>query len=64
MSQRQKLSLIGIWIAIFPFLGIPLSWKQAIAVLTGIGIIYVAYKSHIHTISSTTQEVVNKPLTQ
>ena len=44
MSKRQTLMILGIWICIFLFLGLPYAWKEALAVLTGIAVIVTAYK--------------------
>ncbi|MFA6386222.1 MAG: hypothetical protein WCW04_00415 [Candidatus Paceibacterota bacterium] len=43
MTKERKLFLIGIWVAILPFLGFFESWRKILFVLTGIGIIYLAY---------------------
>ena len=43
MSKRQLLILLGIWTAIFPFLGFPSSWDNVLAVLTGLLIIAMTY---------------------
>ena len=43
MSKRQALSIIGVWVMVFIFLGIPSSWHKIIAIVTGIVIIAIAY---------------------
>lgn len=43
MIKERKLFLIGIWVAILPFLGFFESWRKILFVITGIGIIYLAY---------------------
>ncbi|MCX6753987.1 MAG: hypothetical protein NTV03_02960 [Candidatus Nomurabacteria bacterium] len=43
MLKERKLFLIGVWVAILPFLGFFESWRKILFVLTGIGIIYLAY---------------------
>ena len=43
MSKRQFLALIGVWTMIFIFLGLPVLWRQILAVLTGLGIIIFSY---------------------
>ena len=43
MSKRQALSIIGVWVMIFVFLGVPSSWHKVIAIITGIIIIAIAY---------------------
>ena len=44
MSQRQWIVILGVWIMVLPFLGFPYSWKQALYVLTGLGVIVFAYR--------------------
>lgn len=41
MSKRQVLTLLGVWVMAFSFLGVPYSWKQIIAVVTGLIIVLV-----------------------
>jgi hypothetical protein len=43
MSKRQFLCVLGIWVAIFLFLGLPTSWDKPIAVITGLIIVIAAY---------------------
>jgi len=43
MTKERKLFLIGIWVSILPFLGFFESWRKILFVLTGLGIIYLAY---------------------
>lgn len=43
MSKRQWLSVMGVWVMIFLFLGFPSSWHRIIALLSGIIIIGIAY---------------------
>lgn len=43
MSKRQLLCLLGVWVAVFLFLGLPSSWHLAIAVITGLLIVIIAY---------------------
>jgi hypothetical protein len=35
--------LIGVWVAILPYLGFPISWKNSLFTLTGLGIAYFAF---------------------
>jgi hypothetical protein len=44
MSQRQWIVIIGVWIIIFLFLGFPSSWEKALAALTGLLVIFLAYR--------------------
>jgi hypothetical protein len=44
MSKRQVLMLIGIWVLILAVPGFPPSWRTALLLLTGIGIIVFGYR--------------------
>ena len=43
MRKERTLFIIGIWVAILPYLGVFDSWRKIILIVTGIGIIYLAY---------------------
>jgi hypothetical protein len=43
MSKRQLLCLLGVWVAIFLFLGLPSMWHRILAVITGLVIVCVSY---------------------
>lgn len=43
MKKARIFLIIGIWVAILPYLGFPYSWKQTLFTLTGLGIMYFAY---------------------
>ncbi len=43
MSKRQWLCILGVWVMIFLFLGIPSLWHKIFALITGIVIISIAY---------------------
>ncbi|HEY4478467.1 MAG TPA: hypothetical protein VI775_01350 [Candidatus Paceibacterota bacterium] len=45
MSKRQTLSIIGVWVMVFIFLGIPSIWHKIIAIVTGLIIIAIAYNT-------------------
>ncbi len=44
MSQRQWIVVVGVWIMFFLFIGIPSSWEKVLAILTGILVIFMAYR--------------------
>jgi hypothetical protein len=44
MSQRQWVVIIGVWVAVFLFLGLPSSWEKVLSLLTGLLIIVMAYR--------------------
>jgi len=43
MKKARTFLIIGIWVAILPYLGFPYSWKQTLFALTGLLIMYIAY---------------------
>ena len=57
MSQRQITMLIGVWVMVFLFLGFLMVWEQVIAVVTGLILIVMAYRSAPHEETATTSSV-------
>ncbi len=43
MRKERTLFIIGIWVAVLPYLGVFDSWRKIMLIVTGIGIIYLAY---------------------
>jgi hypothetical protein len=43
MSKRQWLSILGVWVMVFLFLGFPSYSHEVIALITGIIIIAISY---------------------
>jgi hypothetical protein len=43
MRKERTLFIFGIWVAILPYLGFFESWRRILFILTGIGLIYLAY---------------------
>ena len=43
MSKRQWLSLLGVWVIVFLFLGLPPYSHEYVAVITGIIIVAISY---------------------
>lgn len=43
MSKRQLLCVLGVWVAVFLFLGLPSQWHKVLAVITGLLIVTVSY---------------------
>ncbi len=43
MSKRQWLTVLGAWVMIFLFLGVPSAWHKIIALATGLIVIAIAY---------------------
>jgi hypothetical protein len=42
MKKRTIISLLGIWVALVPLLGLPTTWKKYILILTGLIITVIA----------------------
>ena len=42
MRKERMLFIVGIWVAVLPFLGFPLSWKKIFFLITGCLIVLVA----------------------
>ena len=43
MHKARILLFLGFWVAVLPYLGFPLSLKNALFTLTGAGLIYFSY---------------------
>jgi len=43
MSKVKIIFVLGIWIAILPYLGFPYSLKNILFFVTGLGIVYLCY---------------------
>ncbi|KKP86346.1 MAG: hypothetical protein UR90_C0032G0002 [Parcubacteria group bacterium GW2011_GWC1_35_8] len=43
MRKVYMLLVLGIWVAILPFLGFPYSWKDILTTLSGFAIIYASF---------------------
>jgi len=43
MRKERTLLIIGVWVAILPYLGFYESWRKILFVITGIGLVYLAY---------------------
>ncbi|OGI74199.1 hypothetical protein A2740_01550 [Candidatus Nomurabacteria bacterium RIFCSPHIGHO2_01_FULL_43_16] len=49
MRKARILLILGIWIAVLPYLGFPYSWKDVLFTLSGLGLIwfsYMLYREH------------------
>ncbi len=49
MRKERTLFVLGIWVAIVPFLGFTNAMRKGIFMLTGIALIYLAYLFYIQT---------------
>lgn len=43
MRKTRIFLILGIWIAVLPYLGFPYSWKDILTTLSGLGLIGVSY---------------------
>jgi len=43
MRKERTLLVLGIWVAVLPFLGFPNTWRSVLFVITGIMLVYLAY---------------------
>ena len=43
MSKEMTTVVLGVWIVVVPYLGIPGSWRTALLVFTGIGVAVIGF---------------------
>lgn len=43
MSKEMTVIVLGLWVAIVPYLGVPGTWRTAILLLSGLGIAIVGF---------------------
>jgi hypothetical protein len=43
MRKEKTLLVLGVWVAVLPFLGFPDSWRTVFFVLSGFALIYLSY---------------------
>ena len=43
MKKARIFLILGIWVAILPYLGFPASWKNMLFFATGLGLAYFGY---------------------
>jgi len=43
MSKEMTVIVLGLWVAIVPYLGVPGTWRTAILLISGIGIAVVGF---------------------
>ena len=43
MSKARIILILGVWVAVLPYLGFPYSWKNVLFILSGLGLIYVGF---------------------
>ncbi len=43
MINAYTLLIVGVWLAVLPYLGFPYSWKDVLTTLSGLVLIYVSF---------------------
>lgn len=43
MRKERTLFIMGIWVAVLPYLGFYESWRKVLFIITGLGLVYLAY---------------------
>lgn len=46
MRRERILLILGIWVAVLPYLGFPYSWKNVLFTLSGFVFIYFSYQMY------------------
>lgn len=46
MRKERIFLILGIWIAVLPYLGFPYSWKNILFTLSGLLLVYYSYTMH------------------
>ena len=49
MSRARTLLLLGIWVAVLPYLGFPSFWKSLLFSLTGLSMMYFSYVLYLES---------------
>jgi len=59
MRKEKTLFIIGIWVALLPYLGFYESWRKGLFMITGAGLIYLAYLFYSETKARLSKEENN-----
>jgi len=43
MRKIRTLLILGVWVAVLPYLGFPHAWKNILFTLSGLGFIYISF---------------------
>jgi len=43
MRKERTLLILGIWVAVLPYLGFPNNWRKVLFLLTGLALVFLAY---------------------
>lgn len=58
MRKAKILLILGVFIAVLPYLGFPYSWKEAIFTISGLGLVYFSYVLHKESKSAPKEKVL------
>lgn len=56
MQKARILLMLGIWVAILPYLGFLYSWKNVLFTLSGLGLVYLSYVLYKESKTGETEE--------
>jgi hypothetical protein len=43
MSRARILLILGVWVAVLPYLGFPFFWKNILLTVSGLGLVFFSY---------------------
>lgn len=64
MRRERILLILGIWVAVLPYLGFPYFWKNILFSISGIILIYQSYIIHKATKEKEERESASKNLSE
>lgn len=56
--------VLGLWITIVPYLGVPSSWRTALLVLTGIVVVVVGFLLRVDSLSRGSRRAEHRPFVE
>lgn len=59
MRKEKTLLIIGLWVIILQFLGIPNNWRKIVLVITGIAIMYLAYLFYLEVKARLSKDTIH-----
>ena len=51
MSKEVAIIALGVWVIIIPYLGVPMSWRTVLLVLTGIAVMVLGFLLRSETLA-------------
>ncbi len=64
MSKEMSIILLGVWVVIVPYLGVPESWRTLLLVLSGIAVVVIGLLLRGETLSRGVGENINHPFVE